>query len=233
MGCQIVFADFAKAVAQFRDPKFSKTLFKALFLTLILLLLSVFPFYFLLEFLLPESIWIPFLGTIYPQAWLSGLAIGFAVIAAAILMFPVAIMIVGVFLDDIAEAVESKHYSHLPQVPHLRIKDIVFDAIRLFFVMVFANTAAIIIYFAVPPLAPFIFYIVNGYLLGREYFQLVAMRRLGEKAASKMRKKFRFQIWFAGIFMAVPLSIPVVNILVPLLGVATFTHMFHRLSGQD
>ncbi len=227
-----MFGDFGKAVAQFRDPKFSKTVFKALFLTLGLLLLSVFPFYWILEFLLPESIKIPFLGTYYPQAWLNGLAIGFAVIAAAILMFPVAIMIVGVFLDDITEAVESKHYPLLPAVPRLRIREIVFDGVRLFFVMIFANIVAILIYFMIPPLAPFIFYIVNGFLLGREYFQLVAMRRLGEKAATKMRKKFRFQIWLAGIFMAVPLSIPIVNILVPLLGVATFTHMFHRLKEQ-
>ena len=127
---------------------------------------------------------------------------------------------------------ESKHYPHLAKVEPLKISEIIGDAIRLFFIMIFANVVAIIIYFTIPPLAPFIFYIVNGYLLGREYFQLVAMRRLGEKAATKMRKTYRGEIWIAGILMAIPLSIPIVNIMVPLLGVATFTHMFHRLSAN-
>jgi len=225
-------ADFSKAVAQFRDPKFTKVVFKSLLITGSVLFLSLFPFYWILALILPESLTIPFIGTFYPEAWLGGITIGFAVFAMIFLMFPVAFLVVGFFLDDIAEAVETKHYPHLPKVPHLRIREIIGDAIKLFFVMIFANILAIIIYFVIPPLAPFIFYIVNGFLLGREYFQMVAMRRLGEKAATKMRKKFRMRIWLAGILMAVPLSIPIVNILVPLLGVATFTHMFHRLSAQ-
>ena len=32
--------------------------------------------------------------------------------------------------------------------------------------------------------------------------------------------------------MAAPLSIPLVNLLMPVLGAATFTHLFHRLQGQ-
>ena len=36
--------------------------------------------------------------------------------------------------------------------------------------------------------------------------------------------------WLAGTLMAAPLSIPLVNLLVPVLGVATFTHLFHRLA---
>ncbi len=222
--------DFGKAVAQFRDPKFAKTVFKALFITGAALFLSVFPFYWILGIILPETLTIPFAGTFHPEAWLTEVAIGFAIFATIFLMFPIAFLVVGLFLDDIAEAVEMKHYPHLPKVPRLRISEIISDAIRLFFVMIFANILAIIIYFMIPPLAPFIFYIVNGYLLGREYFQLVAMRRLGGKAATRLRKQHGGAIWIAGILMAIPLSIPIVNILVPLLGVATFTHMFHRLA---
>jgi CysZ protein len=31
--------------------------------------------------------------------------------------------------------------------------------------------------------------------------------------------------------MAVPLSIPLINLLIPVLGAATFTHLYHRLAG--
>jgi uncharacterized protein involved in cysteine biosynthesis len=43
------------------------------------------------------------------------------------------------------------------------------------------------------------------------------------------RRAFRLRLWLAGTLMAVPLSIPLVNLLIPVLGVATFTHLFHRI----
>jgi uncharacterized protein involved in cysteine biosynthesis len=97
-------------------------------------------------------------------------------------------------------------------------------------VLILANLLALIIYFASTLLAPVIFWVVNGFLLGREYFQLVAARRVGMEAANRLRKKHFMEIWFSGILMAIPLSIPIVNLVVPLLGVAVFTHQFHRIS---
>ena len=73
---------------------------------------------------------------------------------------------------------------------------------------------------------------MNGYLLGREYFMLVASRRLGRDGARAMRKAYSLRIWAAGVLMAAPLSIPLINLAIPVLGVATFTHMFHRLNRQ-
>jgi len=80
------------------------------------------------------------------------------------------------------------------------------------------------------PLAPFVFWIVNGYLFGREYFELVALRRLQGPEMKTLRRGNAMQIWLSGTLMAVPLSVPVVNLVVPVIGVATYTHMFHRLS---
>ena len=58
------------------------------------------------------------------------------------------------------------------------------------------------------------------------------MRRLGRQGAKALRARHAAQIWLAGALMAAPLSVPVLNLVVPVLGVATFTHMFHRLSGS-
>ncbi|MCB1374114.1 MAG: EI24 domain-containing protein, partial [Rhodobacteraceae bacterium] len=85
-------------------------------------------------------------------------------------------------------------------------------------------------YLLLPPLAPFVFWLVNGFLLGREYFQLVAMRRLGPEGAARLRRANAGRIWLAGTAMAVPLSVPVLNLLVPILGVAVFTHQLHRMA---
>ena len=94
-----------------------------------------------------------------------------------------------------------------------------------------ANLAALVIYFLSFAAAPLIFWAINGILIGREYFQQVALRRLDPADAAALRKSNRARIWFAGTLMAIPLSFPIVNLLVPIIGVATFTHQFHRLNG--
>jgi uncharacterized protein involved in cysteine biosynthesis len=58
----------------------------------------------------------------------------------------------------------------------------------------------------------------------------VALRRLPREEAARLRRRHGLQIWAAGVLMAVPLTVPVVNLLVPVLGAATFTHLFHRVS---
>jgi len=83
-----------------------------------------------------------------------------------------------------------------------------------------------------PPLTPFIFFGLNGFLLGREYFQIAAMRREGRQGAKALRRKHIGQIWFAGVLMALPLTIPIFNLIIPVLGAATFTHLYHRLKDQ-
>ncbi len=228
-----LFSDFAKAVSQLFDPKFLWVLIKAVGLSAVLFGGAYYGIIWLAVTVLPGSITLPWLGTIPIGDWFSAVAFTGALIMAVFLMFPVAAIFLGFFLEEIADAVETKHYPNLPKVPPMPFSAAMGEALRFLMVMIIANLFALIIYFASTLLAPVIFYIVNGFLLGREYFQLVAMRRLGAKAARKLRKAHRWEIWFAGILMAVPLSIPVVNLLVPLLGVATFTHQFHRLNGKD
>ena len=120
----------------------------------------------------------------------------------------------------------------LAPAPRLPLSDLLIDSVNFFGLLVAVNTLALVAYGFVGPFAPLLFWAVNGYLLGREYFQMVAMRHLGRKGAKAMRKRFFATIWIAGILMAAPLSVPLVNLLIPVLGAATFTHLFHRLNGS-
>ena len=115
----------------------------------------------------------------------------------------------------------------MPRIPFV---DGLKDTLSFLGVLLGANLLAIIAYAMMPPLTPFIFYALNGYLLGREYFQIAAMRRIGRQGAKDLRKKHKGQIWLAGCLMAVPLSIPLINLVIPILGAATFTHLYHRLN---
>jgi len=70
-------------------------------------------------------------------------------------------------------------------------------------------------------------------LLGREYVQLAARRRGGLQKAKELRKAKAGKIWFAGTLMAIPLSIPILNLVIPILGAATFTHIFHGIAAKS
>jgi CysZ protein len=48
-----------------------------------------------------------------------------------------------------------------------------------------------------------------------------------------MRRRNRWTLWAAGTLMAVPLSVPILNLVIPVLGVATFTHIYHKLAASS
>jgi uncharacterized protein involved in cysteine biosynthesis len=229
-----LFQDFQLALAQLTDRKFQSVFWRSIGLTLALLAATFFAFTILIGWAIPDAITLPFVGEFTSfGAIASGGALIAMFLLSAFLMFPVASLVIGFFVEDIADAVEAKHYPHLPPAENLPFTEVMIDATKFLGIMVLANLLALIIYFASTLLAPVIFWIVNGFLLGREYFQLVAARRIGMAAANKLRKKHFMEIWLAGIFMAIPLSIPVINLVVPLLGVAVFTHQFHQIQGRS
>ena len=113
--------------------------------------------------------------------------------------------------------------------PRVPLPESLRETIGFLGVLIGANTAALIAYLIFAPFAPAIFYALNGYLLGREYYRMIAVRRLGREGAKTAFRANLWLIWLTGALMAVPLTIPLVNLLVPVIGVAAFTHLFHRL----
>lgn len=92
-----------------------------------------------------------------------------------------------------------------------------------------ANILLLIVAPFAGPLAPLLYFGVNGLLLGREYFISVALRREENSAAKKLALRHLPRVWIAGVLMALPLAIPLVGLIIPVLGTATFTHLYHRV----
>ena len=222
--------DFLKAVEQMFSARFFWVVLKSLALTAALFLGISFGVAYILQVVLPDSFSIPFVGEIgFLDELFSFAAIPILLLLSSFVMFPVAALFIGFFLDEIAGAVERRHYPHLPPARSIPISELLIDGLQFSVVFVIANILALIIYLLFPPLSPIVFWLVNGYLLGREYFSQVALRRLPEAEAKALRRNNRGRVWLAGFLMAVPLSIPILNLLVPILGVATITHQFQRL----
>ncbi|WP_170331476.1 EI24 domain-containing protein [Ruegeria arenilitoris] len=228
----IVVQSFLKAIGQIGDPRFRKVLLLGVGLTFALLVVSYAGFLWLINTLVGEQVTLPILGEV---TWLNDLlsvsSFLLMMVLSVFLMVPVASAITSMFLDEVAQAVEDKHYPSLPAVPRIPFGDALMDTLSFLGVLIVANLLALILYAIFTPFAPFIFWAMNGFLLGREYFTLAAMRRLGREGARKLRAKHVATIWMAGTLMAIPLSVPLVNLLIPILGAATFTHIYHGLSG--
>jgi uncharacterized protein involved in cysteine biosynthesis len=167
--------------------------------------------------------------------WLVGLGGVAAVLVASFLLFP-AIMGLGqsFFLEEAADAVEARHYPDLPPAGEQPILEGIGDALRLAGVTILVNLIVLPLYL-LPILNFIVFYGVNGYLLGREYFEVVAVRRLAPGSIRELRRRYRGRIVLAGIVIAVMLTIPLVNLLAPVVATAYMVHVaegVRRKAGQ-
>ncbi|WP_422025721.1 EI24 domain-containing protein [Roseovarius sp.] len=229
----MIFSSFFKALGQLGDPRFRKVLFLGIGLTLALLIATYAGLLAVIEWLTGETTNLPIVGEV---TWVGDLlsfgSLFLMLFLSAFLMVPVASAITSMFLDEVAQAVEDRHYPRLPPANRVPFGEAVKDTINFLGIIIAANLLALFLYVAFTPAAPFIFYAMNGYLLGMEYFTLVAIRRVGRQKAKEQRRRHVTTIWLAGILMALPLSIPLINLIIPILGAATFTHIYHRLAGN-
>lgn len=232
MDRRVIPAAFFSAIAQISDPRFRWVFLQGIGLT-ILLLFGLYALAFWgIAWLVPDAITLPWIGEIgLSDTLLSWGSLIVMMVLSIFLMVPVTAAFIGIFLDDVADAVEAKHFPHLTPAPQIAFGDNIREILRFLVVITIANLAALVLYFT--PLAPFVFYGLNGFLLGREYYRMIAVRRMGRREAGASFRRNLLTVWSAGALMAVPLSIPVLNLVIPILGAATFTHLFHRLEKTD
>lgn len=230
----MIFASFFKALGQIGDPRFRRVMGLGVLLALALLAAVYAGFLVLINSFVPGTIDLIFVGPITGIDALLGWGSLFLMLGLSVfLMVPVASAFSGLFIEDIADAVEDRHYPGLPPVAPLRLSDALVDSLNFLGLVIAANVLALVLYIFAGPFIPVVFWAVNGWLLGREYFTLVATRRIGREGAKALRAQNSGRIWLAGILMAAPLSVPLVNLVIPVLGVATFTHLFHRMAARD
>ena len=165
--------------------------------------------------------------------WTIRAVAGAGAIVVAILAFPlVGTIVVGLFLEDIADAVDTRHYPHKPAAAGQPVVSSLVSAVRLVLVALILNVLVLPLYL-IPGMNVFVFYGLNGYLLGREYFELVALRRIEPRAARRLRGRSRWRVFFGGVLIAVLFSIPVINWLMPIIATAFMVHEFDAVEQRN
>ncbi len=229
------------ALGEILDPALRRVFWKSIGLTIA----GLIAIWFAVRALV-ESLALPFL-----TAWVSGFGLPdlpewtslFGIVAAVIagiglaaglafLIGPVSAAIAGIFLDDVAEHIERQDY---PQDPPGKAMDIATSmrlSVRFFGVVVLGNLVALAL-LLVPGVNLIAFFAVNGYLLGREYFQFAAMRFNDEATANRLRAAHSGTIFAAGLLIAMFLSVPIVNLLTPLFGAALMVHLHKAIARRE
>lgn len=223
------------AIAQLTDPR----LIKVLVLSLLITFLLVGPFYlvfvlaaWLIELVLPASLSLPWLGEVsFLGVYTVGLVSKASWVFWTYVMAPVALAVIGIFYDMVVDAVEARHYPGLPPVRRRPVLELVGYALRFLALTLGVSLLALIASFFTGFLAPVVFVVANGYLIAREYFETVALRRLTEAETHARARQALPVLWALGAILAVGLTVPYVNLVVPLIGVAAYTHLYHRGEG--
>jgi len=158
--------------------------------------------------------------------WLGGLAL---VVGSIFLIPPVTSLMAGLFLDDIANEVERVYYPSDPPGRELPALAAIGVGLKFFVVVLGVNLIALFL-LLVPGINLIAFYVGNGYLLGREYFEMVALRHLLLEEAGRLRKANMVYVSLCGLIIAGLASVPILNLLTPLFATAFMVHIYKSLA---
>ncbi len=211
-----------KSFGLLADPSFWATALKTLLLTVPLAALAFWAG-LALAGLLPQS---P-----YPALeWVIRVAGAAAAFFGSLMLFPaLASLVVGLFLDDIAEATERRYYPDDPPGTPMALGASMRMGIRLALLVIVVNLALLPVYLVLlifPPLAAALYTAVNGWLLSREYFGMVAARHGDRTVQQALLRRFSGRVFLTGCVIAILFSVPVLNLVAPLIGTALMVHVF-------
>jgi CysZ protein len=159
---------------------------------------------------------------------------GLAILGLTWLLFPaVATLVLGFFLDGALAAVEARRYPGLRPANRQSFYDGLRGGLRLALLGIALNLLALPAYLLLPGLNLVIFYVLNGWLLGREYFELVALRRLDAGEVRRLWRGHRLRLVAGGAAIAFLLTLPLVNLAAPLIAALFMLHLVERLQTHD
>lgn len=211
-------------IAQISEPSLRQILVKSLLISLVsIMACGLLAWVLLGKFGL---LGFEFLDTFLP--WIGGALI----VVIGFVFFPSTIMVIGgLFSDEIVSTIEERHYpknigsNHVPLLISIR------TGLTLIIIATIINICLLPFYalgMLLPGLSFVIFYLGNGYLIGRELFETVAQRHLPVNEARKLRKRYFLKVLLGGSLITFVATIPLVNLATPLFGIGFMVHLYHK-----
>jgi CysZ protein len=210
-----------RAARDVLSPEFRSILWKAIGLTLLVFVGLIAALWIGSEALL-----------VLPWVWLDEVIAGAASLVLLVIFFflmaPVTAIFAGLFLDTAADIVEVSHYPEDPKGNPPSAWSSALMGLQFGLLVLAVNILVLpTVFFGI---GVAIMLTANAYLLGREYFTMVAMRHMPARQAARLRKANSGRVWAAGLIPAGLALIPFLNILVPLFSTSYFVHIFKKIS---
>lgn len=217
----MIVSAFSRAFSQLPDPTFRSVLLRGLAMTVALFVALFFAADYGIGYIeVSEN------GLLNLLAYIAGMG---TFLVISLLLFPaMASFFIALFLDDIAEAVERRYYPGDPPGQSAALGPSLAVAFRFTLVLIILNIF-LLVFLIFPPIYPVVYYVVNGYLLSREYFELVSLRHNDPKTIRALRRTGGTKLVVAGIGIAFLMTIPLVNLVAPLVATAVMVHLFKAL----
>ena len=220
-----MFASLGRAIANFFDGTLRGVIWKSIGVTFLL-------FVVLIAVVELGIAHLPTLGAPWVNRVIEILTPLLAIVFLFVLGPPVAALFASLFLDRVAETIESRSYPAEAAAPGASSSTMVVSGVRLALLALVLNLGLLVVdaeLIEAPPVAELITILANGWLLGREYFELAALRHMSRAAAGNLRKKHGGKIFVGGTMISLLSSVPVVNLIAPLFGAAFMVHLYKRL----
>ncbi len=164
-------------------------------------------------------------------SWVLSIAAGLGVVLGGIFLMPaITSAIAGFFVDDVGDLVEREYYPAEQPGTALPLMLATVEGIKIALLAILVDLIALPFVF-VAGAGFLVFFVATAWLLGKQYFELAAMRFRSPAEAKLMRKDNAATVFTAGALIAAFVSIPIVNLATPLFGMALMVHMHKRLSG--
>lgn len=212
-----------QAFAETFSPPLRKILLKSLGLAfLLLVVLGV-----ILQSVITHMVTLP-----YPFDMALAIFSALGMIAGAVYLMPaITSLVASLFFDEIAEQVERRNYPAEPPGRALPVTKAALLSVRFFGLVLLVNLIALML-LLIPGINIGVFFAANGYLLGREYFELSAMRYLPVGEARALRRRHALRIFLAGLMIACVVFIPVLNFITPVFATAFMVRMHKRIARE-
>jgi uncharacterized protein involved in cysteine biosynthesis len=216
---------FELAIRQLGDPRLRAVIWQSLALSLVLQgAIGALAWWALQRYAHVDIGWVN--GLIH---WLGGAA----VVVLALILFPASFgIVVSIFMERIADIVESEHYPQLGPARGISVWTGLWTGIAFLVAVVVLNLVMLPFYIVaifVAGLGAVLFYAINGLLTGRMYYELVALRRRSPADVKAWRKANLWPLWLTGIAIVFLGTIPVLNLIVPVLGTCAMVHVAQML----
>jgi CysZ protein len=165
-------------------------------------------------------------------AWTLSIMASLGILTGAVFLMPAVTNIIGsFFVDDVADVIERRDYPADVPGRALPLTTAVIEGIKF-------ALLSLVVYVVALPFVLFagfgflILFVANAYLLGRNFFELAAMRFYPPFEAKLMRRRHAGYVFMGGMLIALFVSVPILNLATPIFAMALMVRLHKRAVGR-